>query len=108
MHLHSYSAKYEVPIGAKTLSGVSTDIVPEETAEERQEFSDWLLQRWREKDDRLEMFLNEGKLSKGKYVDIPVKLRSPWELVSMLSCAVVGLWLWKISIVFVWKYILFR
>lgn len=56
--------------------------------------SEWVLQRWREKDDLLEAFLQTGKFpadeegtgeKEGKYLDTEVKPRSPWEFLSLFA-----------------------
>ena len=103
MHLKSYNVKYQVPIGRDTLSHSSTT-GSDATPEEKKEFDDWLLQRWREKDDRLDLFLKTERLSEGKqFVDIPVQLRSPMELAGLLVTAIVGLWITKVVMKLFWR-----
>lgn len=103
MHLKSYNVKYDVPIGRDSLSHSSTTGA-DATEAEKKEFDAWLLQRWREKDDRLDMFLDSERLSMGsKFVDIPLQIRTPWELAGMLVTAVSGLYLTKIVAKFAWR-----
>jgi len=103
MHLKSYNVKYDVPIGRESLSHSSTTGA-DATDAEKKEFDAWLLQRWRDKDDRLDNFLKTERLSEGKqFVDIPVQLRSPWELVGMLTTVIFGLYVGKVIVKLLWK-----
>lgn len=101
IHLHSYAVKYDLPIGKSSLSDSLT--TGSETSEsERKEFDDWLLARWREKDERMQLFLDEGRLSKGKYVDIPLTFGSGWEAAELLFASILGLWLGKMFLQLLW------
>ena len=90
-----------MPIGLSTLS-TSTTTGAEATEEESKDFNEWLLRRWREKDERLDLFRHDGILAKKcDHVDIPVKLKDNSEIVALLFSWVLGLWiakkLWDLS-----------
>lgn len=103
MHLKSYVVKYDVPIGRESLSS-STTTGADATEAEKKKFDAWLLRRWRDKDERLDLFLQEERLTKGKkFVDIPVQMRSPYELVGLLVTAIVGLYITKLAVKLAWR-----
>lgn len=106
MHLRSYTVKHEVPIGALAASESRADARAQHDATdaEKKVFEEWVLQRWREKDDRLESFLQEATLAKGrKSVDIPVRLRSPQELLALLLVCILGLWMGRTAVRLLWR-----
>lgn len=102
LHLRSYSVKYDVPLGRETLSK-STTTGSEATEAEKKEFDDWLLQRWREKDDMLERFLQEERLSGGEYVDVPIQLRNTKEVIKLLASCILGAWVSKMLLKGLWR-----
>ena len=102
MHLHSYSVKYDIPVGYNSLSKSSTTD-SDASESEKKEFDNWLMTRWREKDQRLQLFLNEGKLSKGMYVDIPLKMRNARQVVGLLASCIFGLWITKWGLKILWR-----
>ena len=65
---------------------------PESSPEQRKIFDDWLLKRWREKDERMNQFYKDGDFVQGtyagkaetrRYVEIPVELKSLMEFVDL-------------------------
>ena len=111
MHLRSYSVRYEVPTGALSASESRADARAQgdATDAEKKAFEKWILERWREKDNRLDVFLQEETLAKGKkFVDIPVRLRSPRELLALLLVCILGLWFGKTAIMLLWRLVVRR
>lgn len=111
MHLRSYSVRYDVPIGALSTSESRADVRAQgdATDAEKKGFEEWTLKRWREKDNRLDVFLQEETLAKGKkFVDIPVRLRSPQELLALLLVCILGLWFGKTAIMLLWRLVVRR
>ena len=106
MHLRSF-ARYETPIGMQSLASSALQS-PDSTEAEKKVFDEWLLNRWRMKDDQLENFVTSGKLSDGPYVDIPVRLRSPLEVMSLLISLTFGLWLSKLVLSLLWRILVRR
>lgn len=103
MHLKSHNVKYGLPIG-KTPTGT------EPTAAEKEAFNAWLLKQWREKDVRLQTFLDKGSLalselgeSKLEYVDVEVAFKNHWELIGLLSSTIFGLYTSKVIIKLLWR-----
>lgn len=105
MHLRSNSVKHEIPIGTDSLTKSYTTGA-DATEQEKRDFEEWLLQRYREKDEQMELFHSQGKLSHGEFIDIPVRLRNNKELLGMLLSCIFGLWLGKWTILFICR--LFR
>jgi len=87
LHLKLFQVMGGIPIGdvefreesAQTMSGKEAEISRMESAR----FEEWLVTLWRQKDERLETFLNSGSLDpKGVHKQsksLPIKLRSRWE-----------------------------
>lgn len=102
MHIRSDSVKHSVPIGVASLT-TSHTTGAEATEEEKKVFEQWLLERYRRKDEQMEMFLNQGKLANGPFVDIPVKLRNYKELAGLLGSCIFGLWIAKVAGIALWR-----
>ncbi|PWN36298.1 uncharacterized protein FA14DRAFT_53918 [Meira miltonrushii] len=101
------------PIG-KLSESAAKAAEQDSTQEEKDAFSDWLLQRWREKDAMLTRFYKDGDFISGQYlskrgqlpkkadgksddipfVEIPVKLRNFFEFGDTIA--------WGVSIVLIW------
>lgn len=101
------------PIGTLPESGVKA-AEQDSTQAEKDAFSDWLLQRWREKDVRLTKFYKDGDFINGQYlskrgqlpkkaegqstdipfIEVPVRLRNLFEFGDTLA--------WGISIPLIW------
>lgn len=101
MHLRSNSVKHDIPIGRDSLTSSHTTGA-EATEEEKKEFEKWLLERYRIKDQQMELFHSNGKLAEGEYIDIPVRLRNAKELLGLLGSIILGAWIGKLTIVFLW------
>ena len=102
MHLRSDSVKYDVPIGRDSLTSSHTTGA-EATEEEKKEFERWLLERFRVKDQQMELFHQKGKLHEGEFVDIPVRLRNVKELLGLLASTLLGAWLGRWAILLLWR-----
>lgn len=102
MHLRSDSVKHNIPIGRDSLTQSHTTGA-EATEEEKKEFEQWLLARYRQKDEQMELFHSEGKLSRGQFIDIPISLRNTKELIGLLGSCIFGLWLGRWSIFLLWR-----
>ena len=109
MHLRMYNVKVDVPIGTQAVDErasreETTSAAINSTAEEKKEFDDWLLQRWREKDDMLDNFVNTGSLVSGRrYIDVPIQLRTTRELCTLLLMTIFGAWLSKVVFSALWR-----
>lgn len=102
MHLRSDSVKHNIPIGRESLTQSRTTGA-EATEQEKKEFEEWLLTRYRQKDEQMELFHSQGKLSHGEFIDIPVRLRNTKELLGVLGSCTFGLWLGKWLIMLLWR-----
>lgn len=107
MHLRSNSVKHDIPIGRDSLTKSHTTGA-EATEDEKKEFEAWLLQRYRDKDEQMELFHSEGKLADGEFVDIPVRLRNSKELLGLLGSCLLGAWLGKWAISILWRVLVAR
>jgi hypothetical protein len=94
IHIHLRVFKQsEIPFGEVS----SKDCVKrggEATTEEAAAFEDWLRKRWTEKDQLMERFYSTGSFSGRSLgggvnetdpVEIPIRLRSPWEAVNAFA-----------------------
>lgn len=102
MHLRSDSVKHDIPIGRESLTSSHTTGA-EATEDEKKVFEEWLLERFRIKDQQMELFHQKGKLHDGEFVDIPVRLRNLKELVGLLASILLGAWLGRWTILFLWR-----
>lgn len=102
MHLRSYVVKYDVPIGRDSLS-TSTTTAGKASPEERKIFDDWVLNLWREKDERLGNFIESGRMSDSEYIDIPIRLRKTSDLVGLCVSFLAGFWLGKFTVAVVYR-----
>ena len=113
MHLRAYIVKHDVPIGHSSLSPKEAPAVPASaaaiaaSAEEKKAFEEWLLARWREKDDMLEHFVDTGRLTNNDYIDIPIQLRSATEMLRLCMSGIVGLWITKHLVILLWRLVMF-
>lgn len=104
MHLRSDAVATDIPIG-KTSTEKPEEIALEATPEEKKVFEDWLLDRFRKKDEQLELFYSQEKLAEGEFVDVPVRLRSTGALLVLLANCILGAWLGKWFILLCWRLI---
>jgi hypothetical protein len=102
MHLRSDDVRQNIPIGVNSLTKSATTGA-EATTQEKEEFEQWILDRFRRKDEQMELFLTEGRLANGEFVDIPVRLRNSKELLGLLASCVLGLWLIKLTMRALWS-----
>lgn len=113
MHLRAYSVKHDVPIGQNSLSPKEAPADPATSAAivtsvaEKKAFDDWLLARWREKDDMLEHFVDTGRLTNNDYIDIPIQLRSATEMLQLCISGILGLWITKHLVILLWGLVIF-
>lgn len=91
------SSSISPPIGKLPMNAAAASLSSEESsAEEKKIFDDWLLKRWRQKDEQMSRFYKEGDFVGGTYketvdankrskvfVEVPVELRSVREYIDM-------------------------
>jgi len=86
IHLHlRLCSMPEIPLGSVSASD-SVERGAEATAEETATFEKWLINRWAEKDRLMDgfykngYFSNAGDVPGAKRIEIPIRLRSTWEV----------------------------
>jgi lysocardiolipin and lysophospholipid acyltransferase len=93
---HSDSSSVSPPLGKLPKAAASAAQDSEEsTPEEKKAFDDWLLKRWRQKDEQMNRFYEVGDFVEGehqrgqatkrsnRYVEIPLELRTLKDFVDM-------------------------
>lgn len=97
MHIRLFDVRRDVPIGDLSASNPAASVqindagakalevdVPQA---ERKHFEEWLRDRWREKDELLNIYLTKGSFSPDrKQVEIPLKLRTVREYLDAYCC----------------------
>lgn len=93
---NSDSSSISPPLGElpKNAASAAQD-AQESTEEERKAFDDWLLKRWRQKDEQMNRFYKDGDFVEGehnhgqasgkskRFVEIPLKLKGPKDFADM-------------------------
>jgi hypothetical protein len=101
----SSSASASPPLGKNLPENAAAAALDsqESTSEEQKEFHEWLLMRWRRKDERMNQFYRNGDFVEGatknntlstgaseskddfkRFVEIPVELKSGYEFLDMI------------------------